>query len=134
MFTEKLKELVNNSDKPQMQKNVMIGLITRAEQEENAKQETRQLIEQVTNRNNISEIIISTNEVKIYTVNGKDDWDIKYPYRSIFVNKKGVWERATTVSPSLDIAYLIYLQHKHIGINSQFADFAIKMLDINIED
>jgi hypothetical protein len=28
------------------------------------------------------------------------------------------------------LAYLVYLQYKHLGLNSQFLDFAMKMLEI----
>jgi hypothetical protein len=128
MTTEKIKELVNNSELPQLQKNVMNSFIDRAKDEQERKREDRQLIEQVANEKKLSEVILSTDEVKIYTVSGKDEWDIKYPFRSIYVGKKGTWERANTVSPNLDLAYLVYLQYKHLGLNSQFVDFAMKML------
>ena len=130
MTTEKIKEFVNNSELPQLQKNVMNGFIDRAKDEQERKREDRQLIEQVANEKKLSEVILSTDEVKIYTVSGKDEWDAKYPFRSIYVSKKGTWERCSTVSPNLDLAYLVYLQHKHLGLNSQFVDFAMKMLEI----
>lgn len=130
MNTEKIKEFVNNSELPQLQKNVMNGFIDRAKEEQERQREDRQLIEQVANEKKLSEVILSNDEVKIYTVSGKDEWDIKYPFRSIYVGKKGTWERCSTVSPTLDLAYLVYLSHKHLGLNSQFVDFAMKMLEI----
>ena len=130
MTTEKIKEFVNNSELPQLQKNVMNGFIDRAKDEQEKKREDRQLINQVANEKKLSEVVLSTDEVKIYTVSGKDKWDIKYPFRSIYVGKKGTWERSSTVSPNLDLAYLVYLQYKHLGLNSQFVDFAMKMLEI----
>jgi hypothetical protein len=130
MTTEKLKEFVNNSELPQLQKNVMNGFIDRAKDEQERKREDRQLIEQVAYEKKLSEVILSTDEVKIYTVGGNDEWVVKYPFRSIYLSKKGTWEKCNTVSPSLDLAFLIYLQYKHLGLNSQFVDFATKMLEI----
>ena len=98
MTTEKIKELVNNSELPQLQKNVMNGFIDRAKDEQKRKREDRQLIEQVANEKKLSEVVLSTDEVKIYTVSGKDEWDIKYPFRSIYVGKKGTWERSQSSS------------------------------------
>lgn len=134
MNTEKIIELINSSDLNKMQKNVTIGFINRAGEEQIKKSSDRELIEKLDKGKNITEIILSTDEVKIYKVTGKDEWDIKYPYRSIFVNKSGEWRRITTVSPTLDTAYLVYLQNKHLQINSQFVDFAIKMLEIKLEN
>lgn len=132
MTTEIIKEFVNNSELPQLQKNVMNGFIDRAKDEQERKREDRQLIEQVANEKKLSEVILSTDEVKIYTVRGEDEWDIEYPYRSIYLSKKGTWEweRTNTVSPTFDLAFLVYLQYKHLGSNSQFVDFAMKMLEI----
>lgn len=118
----------------EMQKIIALGFINRAEIFENQKSEDRLLIEQVANERKLSEILYSSDEVKIYSIIGEDDWDIKFPIKSIFVNKKGVWERNCIVSPSIDIAYLVYLEKKYLGLNSQFVDFALKMLEIKIED
>ena len=130
MNTEKIKEFVSNSELPQLQKNVMYGFIDRAKYEQERKSEDRKLIEQVANEKKLSEVILSTDEVKIYTVIGKSEWDILYPFRSIYLNKKGNWERVNTVSPNFDLAFLTYLQYKCLGSNSQFVDFAMKMLEI----
>ncbi len=130
MTTEKIKEFVNNSELPQLQKNVMNGFIDKAKEEQERKREDRRLIEQVANEKKISEVVLSTDEVKIYTVSGKDESDVKYSFRSIYLSKKGTWEKVITVSPTLDLAYLVYLQYKQLGLNSQFVDFAIKMLEI----
>lgn len=131
---EKLKDLVNGSEMARFEKTIMLGHIERWLQDDLNKEEDRSLVQQVTNEKCLSEILISTDHVKIYTVSGKDEWSIKYPYRSIFLNQQGIWQRSTTVSPSLDSAYLVYLEKKHLGQNSQFADFACKMLDIKTED
>lgn len=130
MITEKIKELVNNSELLQHQKYIMNGFIDRAIDEQERKRKDRQLIEQVAKEKKLAEVILSTDEVKIYTVSGKEEWDIKYPFRSIYLTKAGIWARTNTVSPTLDLAFLVYLQYKHLGINSQFFDFAMKMLEI----
>lgn len=127
---EALKELVNATEWRQLQKNVMNGFIDRAKGEQDRKHEDRQLIEQVTDEKNLSEVVLSTDEVKIYTVRGKGEWDVKYPYRSIYAGKDGTWVRCNMVSPTLDVAYLVYLENKHLGANSNFTHFASKMLGI----
>jgi len=132
MTTEKIKEFVTNSELPQFQKNLMNGFIDRAIDERETKRKDRKLIEQVANEKKLFEITLSTDEVKIYTVSGKDEWDIKYPFRSIFF-KDGKWFRTHIVSPCLDTAFLVYLGEKHQDGNSQFSQFAIKMLEINIK-
>jgi hypothetical protein len=136
MNTEKLKELINNSELNQLQQNVMVGFIDRANELEQLRREDRKLIEEAGGVNYLDEVILSNDDVKIYTVRPKekDDWETKYPYRSIVKNKDGKWTRSCTVSPTLDIAYLVYLENKHLGLNSQFSEFAMKMLGIKIED
>ena len=135
--TEVIKELVNNTELPQLQKNVMNGFIDRAGQDQEARLKDRQLIEQVANEKNLSEVVLSTNVVKIYTISPRrpnDELDIKYPFKSIYLDKKGIWQKTNTMSPTLDLAFLNYLEYKHLGLNSQFADFAMKMLEINFEN
>lgn len=135
MNTEKLKELITNSDSSQAYKNIIIGFIDRATENDSLKREDRKLIEEVGSVKHLDEVVLSNDDVKIYTVypKGKDDWETKYPYRSIFKNKNGKWERSNTVSPSLDTAYIVYLENKYLGYNSRFSEFAIKMLEIKIE-
>lgn len=88
----------------------------------------KQLIEEVTKMKMDIDIILSTEDVVIYKVASKKDWYLQYPYRAIYRNKEGNWVQIKTVMQNLDIAYLNYLEHKHLGLNSQFAEFAIKML------
>ena len=45
-------------------------------------------------------------------------------------SRKGRWERHTTVSFDFDKQLLIALGYKHDGLNSQFANYACKMLEI----
>jgi len=44
------------------------------------------------------------------------------------------WQRVNTVSPTLDTAFLCYLESKYLDANSRFTDFALKMLEIKIEE
>lgn len=127
----KIKELVNNSDLPKLQQNRVNEFILRIEEEENKRKEDIELIEKVAMDKNISEIILSNDEVKIYTV--KDE-DVNYPYRVIFLDKSGKWKSAGTIAPDLDTVFLVYLENKHLGINSNFTNFAVKMLEIKLPE
>lgn len=134
MNTERLIRLIEADEyNNQLQKNILKGFVLRAEQNETERRKDRELIEEVANIKNLSEVVLSTEDLKIYTVYGKDEWDIKYPYRAIFL-ENNKWLRTNTVSPSLDVAFLVYLEKKYLGSNSQFTDFTLKMLDIKIEE
>jgi hypothetical protein len=130
MTTEKIKELVNNSELPEIIKINLNGFIDRAKEEQERKYEDRLLIEQVANEKKLSEVILSTDEVKIYTVSIKSEWHIEYPFRIIYLGNDGTWQIINTIYPNLDLAYLGYMQYKYLGLNSQFVDFAMKMLEI----
>jgi hypothetical protein len=132
MIIEKLKELVSNSDLKPYQKNSMAGFIARAKAYEEANMSDVVLIEQIVKGTKYPDVIISTDEVKIYRVSGTDEWSVKYPYRSIFL-KDGRWMRSDTVSPTLEIAMLVYLEKKYDGDNSQFTSFAMRMLRIKAD-
>lgn len=135
MKTDKLQELINGSDMNQMQKNIFLGFISRAEERETKRAETRDLIEKVYNKCTVEDIPLITDEVIIFKIIGKkdDEWDTKYPYRSIYF-KDGKWNRIHTVCTSVDEVLLTYLGEKCLGGNSQFADFAMKMLNMKIEE
>lgn len=136
MNTEKIKELIENSDMLKIQKNHALGFINRIEKDEAQKTEVLHLIQQITNEKNIVEVLYSSDEVKIYsvyTIHGKDEWVVKFPIRSIYLDKNGVWKKSCTVSPNFDVAFLDYLEKKYLGNNSQFMSFAIKMLEMKIE-
>ena len=133
MNTERLIRLIESDEhNNQLQKNILKGFVLRAEQNETERRKDREIIEEVGIKN-LSEVILSTEDLKIYTIYGKDDWDIKYPYRAIFL-ENGKWLKINTISPSLDVAFLVYLEKKYLGYNSQFTDFALKMLGIKIEE
>lgn len=129
----KLEDLINDSDMNQLHKNVSLGFVSRAKESEEQKRNLRKLVEETTNVKNLDTIVLSTDEVIIYTVRNGDEWDIKYPFRSIYF-KDEKWQRVNTVSPSLDTAFLCYLESKYLDANSRFTDFALKMLEIKIEE
>ena len=132
-MNKKLEELVNESNLVPRFKLQYLGFIANAREVFQKEKEIRDLIEQVANVKRLSEVILSTDEVIIYTVNGKDEWDIKYPFRSIYKNKDGKWIRVDTVSPTFDTAFVYYLEYKYLGLNSRFTDFALKMLEIELK-
>jgi hypothetical protein len=126
-----LERLVNESDLNQRDKMISMGFINRAQDSLDRAQEIRTIVESFTT--NRFDIVLHSDEVIIYKIESKDEWDIKYPYRVVYKDVSNNWERVSTVSPTMDVAYLNYLTLKYLGNNSQFAYFAIKMLDIEIK-
>jgi hypothetical protein len=135
MNTDKINQLIEDSDMNQMQKNVCKGFISRAKENEDKRSEVRDLIEKIYGKCTLESIPIITDEFIVFKIIGKkdDDWDTNYPYRGIFF-KDDKWNRTHTVCTSVDEVLLTYLGEKYLGGNSQFADFAIKMLNIKIEE
>lgn len=125
----KLEQLIKDSDWSERDKLINLGFISRAKEYETEKGKDRDFIEETASIKNLGEVVLSTEEVKIYTIRGNKEWDIKYPFRSIYL-KDDKWLRSHVVSPSLDVAFLVYLGEKYQGGNSQFTDFALKMLEI----
>lgn len=134
-------DLVDKSESiNQIRKNIIKGELTRAFENVDLKYNDRLLIESVSFksiRGESFDVLVSTDEVKIFKIKlTNDDWDIKYPFRLI-VFKDGYWQRVSTVCDTLDSAFLIYLQFKHLGENStgsSFSYFAMKMLGMEIPD
>lgn len=136
MNTEFLVEAINNSDKNRMQKNILLGFVQRSTEHAKKYNEDMDICQELERSfNKVSEIVVSTPEVKIWLVCSKesDDWSTKYPYRAAFF-KDDKWTKCSTVCQSLDTAMLIYLEKKHNGDNSQFCTFAMKMLGIKTEE
>lgn len=133
MIEDKIKELIENSELNRVQKTISKGFIERSLEAEEKVSNDLKLIKEIGKEKIIDEVLYSSDEVKIYSVGGKGEWEIKYPIRSIY-KKDDKWRRNSTVSPDFDTAYLSYLQHKHLGANSDFSYFAMKMLGIEIED
>jgi hypothetical protein len=135
MNTERLEQLIKESDWLLTHKNIHLGFISRAKENEDKRSEVRDLIEKVYSKCTLESIPIITDEFIVFKIIGKKDdkWDTKYPYRGIFF-KDSKWNRIHTVCTSVDEVLLTYLGEKYLGGNSQFADFAIKMLNIKIEE
>ena len=91
-----------------------------------------QLIKTVAREKYLFDILYASDEVIFYLVFGDDEWSEKYPVRFIYKNDKDNWVRCATVAPTMDTAYLVYLENKQKARG--FADFALKMLDIKLED
>ena len=129
----KIEELIDNSDLTVLNKNLLSNFVFRAKEEKQERIKVINLIEVIARVKHLEGVAIATEEIIIYKILGKDDWDIKYPYRVIFL-ENGKWLKTNTISPSLDVAFLVYLEKKYLGYNSQFTDFALKMLGIKIEE
>lgn len=126
-------DLIEKSEIAGMQKNVAKGMIIRGMDMIAANSAERRLVESF-EKGHFSIAMSNENMIMYKIVNSKDDWDIKYPYRTIFKDAKGDWRRVNTVSDTVDNAYLVYLEKKHLGDNSQFSLFAMKMLEIEIPE
>lgn len=88
---------------------------------------TKSLIKKITREKHIT-VILSTPHVKIFTVSGKDPWNVKYPYRLI-LKKKGRWTPNHYVMESLDIALLLYLEQKYLGDQDKITNILGKILN-----
>jgi hypothetical protein len=133
MIENKIIKLIEDSELGRTQKLIAKGFIERSIEDDQKASDDLNLIKEIGKEKIIDEVLYSSDEVKIYSVGGKGEWEIKYPIRSIY-KKDDKWVRNSTVSPDFDTAYLSYLQYKHLGANSDFSYFAMKMLGIEIED
>lgn len=131
----RLENLIDGADFSQMTKNVFKGFVHRAKENEDKRAEARQLIENIYGKCSLESISIMTDELVIFKIIGRkdDEWDTKYPYRGIFF-KDNKWNRIHTVCTSVDEVLLTYLGEKYLGTDSRFADFAMKMLNMKIEE
>lgn len=131
----KLKELVQNSDLGQVQKNVAMGILTRAENEENSRRSFRDIVETLDKRTEAFDLVLTLpDEVIIYKVDGKSEWEVKYPFR-IVIQKNGIWTRYSVVCRTFDEAILSYFQGKYLGDEgSDFTLFAMKMLGFDLTE
>lgn len=127
---EKINELIESSDNSEIHKSIMKGVVMREENRQESHRDDMNLIEKFAGSARVSEILLSNEDVKIFKVYGRDEWDIKYPYRSIFRVGEDNWRLIHTVASSFDIAFLYYLENRHLGSNSNFTQFATKMLNI----
>lgn len=137
MLKEVILEAIDNSTMKNQQKLRAKGFINTLVLEESKRNHVLSLIVKIAKVKDyeINDIIVSNDEVIIYTIKGRSDiWDKKYPYRLIFKNDNNDWERCSIVSPSLDVAMLSYLQTKHLSDNRDFVEFSCKILNIPIEE
>jgi hypothetical protein len=136
---EFLLNLIEKSDLTltENQRSLAKGFVEGAQEIRDKHREDINLIRSLSENKIIEEIVLSTDEVKIYKIlskKGDDQWDIKYPYRAIYFSQKSnKWYRIANISPSSDVAFLYYLQYKYLDANSQFAEFASKMLNIKTQ-
>ena len=129
---ENIKQLIEESNHTSLVKTLANKYIDGLEEMLSTRSLNRELVETVAREKHLLDILYASDEVIFYTVYGNDEWSIKYPVRSIYKNDKGNWERCATVAPTMDTAYLVYLENKQDARG--FADFALKMLDIKLED
>lgn len=129
---ENIKQLIEESDSNALFKTIANKYIDGTEDLLSIKRKNRELVETVAREKHLLDILYASDEVIFYTVYGNDEWSVKYPVRSIYKNNKDNWERCATVAPTMDTAYLVYLENKQDARG--FADFALKMLDIKLED
>lgn len=129
---EIIKQLIEESNHTSLVKTLANKYIDGLEEMLSTRSLNRELVETVAREKHLLDILYASDEVIFYTVYGSDEWSIKYPVRSIYKNDKGNWERCATVAPTMDTAYLVYLENKQDARG--FADFALKMLDIKLED
>ena len=129
---EIIKQVIEESNHTSLVKTLANKYIDGLEEMLSTRSLNRELVETVAIEKHLLDILYASDEVIFYTVYGNDEWSIKYPVRSIYKNDKGNWERCATVAPTMDTAYLVYLENKQDARG--FADFALKMLDIKLED
>ena len=129
----KIEDLIGNSGLTVLNKNMLLGFVFRAKEEKQERIKVRNLIEEIAGVKYLEGVAIATEEIIIYKILGKDEWDIKYPFRGIYF-KEGKWHRIHNVCASVDEVFLTYLGEKYLGSNNQFANFALKMLEIKIEE
>jgi len=80
----------------------------------------------------IDKIILSTDDVKIFTVVNDSEWNAKWPYRFVYFSKyDNEWVSGHEQYANLEDAFLAFLEQKHLQtFNSSFVVFAKRMLRI----
>ena len=74
----KIEDLIDNSDLTVLNKNLLSNFVFRAKEEEQERIKVRNLIEVIAGVKHLEGVAIATEEIIIYKILGKDDWDIKY--------------------------------------------------------
>jgi hypothetical protein len=136
MNKEIIINIIEKSDLNQVQKNVSKGIINRLYSINEKEKIAREIVEKLT-KEKYFEVVLQTEDVIIYKISdSKSDWDKKYPYRFVYKtfnsdHKEFFFVNSSIVSPTIDIAYISYLEHKYLNPNSHFTVFAMKMLNIS---
>lgn len=135
MNIQTIIDLVHGSSLIQFRKNKWIKFLQDAAAKHEQQQENIKLIEGLDKYETVKEIMLVNEDVIIYTVVEKkdDDWNIRNPFRCIYITSYGTWTRCDTACNSFDSMYMHYLQYMHVGANSDFAYLVMKMLDIKKE-
>jgi hypothetical protein len=126
---EKLKQLIENSNLSKIERIKMTAFITKAAIEQESETETINLIGYVSEEK-ADCVLLKTEDFIIYSKRNDRSLENEYPIRSIYKDALGVWRRNPNVSDNFDKAMLKCLEMKHLGYNSQFAEFACKMLGV----
>ena len=125
---EKLKELIENSNLSKIERIQAVAFITKAAKEQEAETETINLIEDISEEKVDNVLLLIAEDFIIYT--RRNNKANQYPIRSIYRNNEGFWKRNPCVNDNFDRAMLKCLEMKHLGYNSEFTEFACKMLVI----
>jgi len=126
---EKLKELIENSNLSKIERIKMLAFITKAAKEQEAETEITTIIGYVSEEK-VESVLLKTEDFIIYSKRNDRAFENEYPIRSIYNDGLGVWRRNPCVNDNFDKAMLKCLEMKYLGYNSQFTEFACKMLGI----
>ena len=126
---ENILKLIEESDDSQFFKMRMKSFVDKANDEIKKHDDDIELIKSVGYVREMFEIVLNSDEFKIYKIiNSRHETDKKYPYRLIYLDDKKQWRNCNTASESIDFSLLLYLEYKYTGMNSQFSEFATRML------
>jgi len=104
-----------------------IGSMKRDEETANAFHASAEIIKPFIGRRvGIEDIIVDLEDVKIFKVANKSYEENPY---SFIIKVNDEWRGGNQYGVTFDEVLLLYLQVKHIGYNSDFANFAKKMLE-----
>ena len=92
----KIEDLIDNSDLTVLNKNLLSNFVFRAKEEEQERIKVRNLIEVIARVKHLEGVAIATEEIIIYKILGKDDWDIKYVLQNTDIYKIISFERFST--------------------------------------
>lgn len=130
---EPIITLIEESFLPKVQKNIWKGFIIRVKNDELERQEAISKIETVGQDKHVTEIVLLTDEVIIYKVAPRNEFDRDAPFRVVYKNEREKWTSTHIASPTFEVAFLSYLGDKYDGANSQFVYYAQKMLSLKTD-